>query len=54
MHPLLLLAEVAPPGVHASIPASIPAPLLAPFALLLLLIAVMPLSPAGVKHLWEK
>lgn len=50
MHPLLLLGAATPSGVAASIPA----PLLAPFALLLLLIAVMPLSPAGVKHLWEK
>ncbi|MBC8011704.1 MAG: sodium:proton antiporter [Burkholderiales bacterium] len=50
MYSLLLLGAVTPSGVAASIPA----PLLAPFALLLLLIAVMPLSPAGVKHLWEK
>ncbi len=28
--------------------------LLVPFALLLLLIATMPLSPPGLKHLWEK
>jgi Na+/H+ antiporter NhaD/arsenite permease-like protein len=32
----------------------IPAVLIAPFGLLLLLIATMPLSPAGVKHLWDK
>lgn len=35
-------------------PASVPVLLILPFALLLLLIAVMPLSPHGVKHLWEK
>jgi Na+/H+ antiporter NhaD/arsenite permease-like protein len=34
--------------------ASIPPVLIIPFALLLLLIAVMPLTPHGVKHLWEK
>lgn len=33
---------------------TIPLWLLSPFALLLLLIAVMPLTPHGVKHLWEK
>ena len=32
----------------------IPAVLIAPFGLLLLLIAIMPLSPPGVKHLWDK
>ena len=34
--------------------ASIPPSLIAPFALLLLLIAVMPLTSHGVKHFWEK
>ena len=33
---------------------TIPAALIAPFGLLLLLIAVMPLTPHAVKHLWEK
>lgn len=33
---------------------SIPAWLIIPFGLLLLLIAVMPLTPHAVKHLWEK
>ncbi len=33
---------------------SIPLPWVAPFALLLLLIATMPLTPHRVKHLWEK
>ncbi len=33
---------------------SIPAWLIIPFALLLLLIAVMPLAPQAAKHLWEK
>jgi Na+/H+ antiporter NhaD/arsenite permease-like protein len=42
-----LLASAAPAG-------GIPPLLIAPFALLLLLIAVMPLTPQGVKHLWEK
>ena len=34
--------------------ADIPLVLVAPFALLLLLIAVMPLAGSGVKHWWEK
>jgi len=34
--------------------ASIPPVLIAPFALLLLLIAVMPLTSRGIKHFWEK
>jgi Na+/H+ antiporter NhaD/arsenite permease-like protein len=34
-------------------PADIPLWLIAPFALLLLLIATMPLTPARVKHVWE-
>ena len=34
--------------------ASIPAGWVAPFALLLLLIATMPLTPHGVKRFWEK
>lgn len=33
---------------------SIPPALILPFGLLLLLIAIMPLAPHGVKHLWEK
>ena len=33
---------------------SIPAWLILPFALMLLLIAVMPLTPHAIKHLWEK
>ena len=33
--------------------ADIPPILILPFALLLLLIATMPLTPASVKHLWE-
>jgi Na+/H+ antiporter NhaD/arsenite permease-like protein len=33
---------------------AIPAALILPFGLLLLLIAVMPLSPHAIKHLWEK
>ncbi len=35
------------------VPAEIPPALILPFALLLLLIAVMPLSPAAMKHRWE-
>jgi len=35
-------------------PADISPALLIPFALLLLLIAIMPLSPPGVKHLWDR
>lgn len=38
---------------NAGSEASIPPALIAPFALLLLLIAVMPLSPHRVKHFWE-
>ena len=38
----------------AEVGAAIPLWLVAPFALLLLLIAVMPLTPPGVKHFWEK
>ncbi len=34
--------------------ADIPLWLVAPFAVLLLLIAVMPLTPPGLKHFWEK
>jgi hypothetical protein len=43
------------PLVLASTGAGTPIPpwLIAPFALLLLLIAVMPLAPARVKHWWE-
>ncbi|HTL68006.1 MAG TPA: sodium:proton antiporter [Lacunisphaera sp.] len=37
----------------ASVPPALPAWLLLPFALLLLLIAVMPLAPAGAKSWWE-
>ena len=37
----------------ASSPAEIPPLLIAPFGLLLLLIAVMPLTPPRLKHLWE-
>ncbi len=47
MPSLVLLANVGGAG-------SIPVALIAPFALLLLLIAVMPLTSHGVKHLWEK
>lgn len=43
----LLLATLAGPAT------SIPLWLVTPFALLLLLIAVMPLTPHRVKHLWE-
>ena len=40
---------------HASAPpVDIPPALIIPFGLLLLLIAVMPLSPARVHHLWER
>lgn len=44
------------PAIFASatLASDVPPALMAPFALLLLLIAVMPLSPPGVKHLWEK
>jgi Na+/H+ antiporter NhaD/arsenite permease-like protein len=47
MHPILLLATVDAAG------ADIPPWLIAPFALLLLLIAVMPLTPPRLKHWWE-
>lgn len=43
----ILFASVAESG------ASIPLVLVAPFALLLLLIAVMPLTPPRVKHFWD-
>lgn len=46
MNTLFILAEAAP--------ASVPIWLTAPFVLLLLLIAVMPLTPHGLKHFWEK
>ena len=42
-----IFASTAPGG-------DVPPWLVAPFALLLLLIAVMPLTPPNVKHLWEK
>jgi len=42
----LLLATAAEPG-------AIPLWLTAPFVLLLLLIAVMPLTPPRIKHGWE-
>jgi Na+/H+ antiporter NhaD/arsenite permease-like protein len=38
---------------NAGTTASIPAAALAPFALLLLLIAVIPLTPRGIRHFWE-
>ena len=38
----------------ASAGPDVPAVLMAPFALLLLLIATMPLTPPGVKHWWDK
>lgn len=44
----LLLANAAPSGVG-----NIPLWLTVPFALLLLLIAVMPLTPPRIKHFWE-
>jgi len=47
MHLLSLFATVAETG------ANIPLWLVAPFALLLLLIAVMPLTPPRVKHFWD-
>lgn len=46
MHPLLASASAVMP--------EIPLWLSTPFALLLALIATMPLSPAPVKHFWEK
>ena len=42
------------PGLVAAESPEIPAVLLAPFVVLLLLIAVMPLSPARLKHGWEQ
>jgi Na+/H+ antiporter NhaD/arsenite permease-like protein len=42
------------PLLLASVSADIPLWLVAPFGLLLLLIATMPLSPAAVKHRWDK
>jgi len=48
MNVTLLFATAAASG------ADIPLWLVAPFALLLLLIAVMPLTPPGVKHFWER
>lgn len=47
---MLLLPVFAATSVAAT---SIPAALVAPFALLLLLIATMPLTPPRVKHVWE-
>ncbi len=47
MPPHSLIASAAPA-------VDIPPGLIAPFALLLLLIAVMPLAPARLKHLWER
>ncbi|MBI5767151.1 MAG: sodium:proton antiporter [Verrucomicrobia bacterium] len=44
--PLLLATAADPSG-------QIPLWLVAPFALLLLLIAVMPLTPPGIKHFWD-
>lgn len=38
----------------AAVPPALPPWLVLPFALLLLLIAVMPLAPAGAKHWWER
>jgi Na+/H+ antiporter NhaD/arsenite permease-like protein len=47
---------ITPPllATAAATDAGIPLWLVVPFALLLLLIAVMPLTPPGVKHFWEK
>ena len=42
------------PLIFASVSVDIPLWLIAPFGLLLLLIAVMPLASAAVKHTWEK
>lgn len=42
------------PPILASVSADIPPALIVPFGLLLGLIALMPLSPAKVKHLWEQ
>ena len=47
MPPHNLIASAAPA-------VDIPPWLIAPFALLLLMIAVMPLAPARLKHLWER
>lgn len=47
MHLPMLLATTAGSG------GSIPLALVAPFALLLLLIAVMPLTPPRIKHFWD-
>jgi Na+/H+ antiporter NhaD/arsenite permease-like protein len=41
------------PFILAAAPFDIPPVLLVPFALLLLLIATMPLTPPRIKHLWE-
>jgi hypothetical protein len=41
------------PILAAAVSAPIPLALVTPFALLLLLIAVMPLTPPKVKHWWE-
>jgi Na+/H+ antiporter NhaD/arsenite permease-like protein len=43
-----------PQAMLASTAVDIPAPMMLPFALLLLLIATMPLTPHRVKHLWER
>jgi Na+/H+ antiporter NhaD/arsenite permease-like protein len=48
MNPIVLLASTGATGID------IPLWLTAPFALLLLLIAVMPLTPPRVKHLWDR
>jgi Na+/H+ antiporter NhaD/arsenite permease-like protein len=48
MCPIVLLATAGATGLD------IPLWLTAPFALLLLLIAVMPLTPPRVKHLWDR
>jgi len=47
MHPATVLASAGTPAVE------IPLWLVTPFALLLLLIAIMPLTPTRVKHFWE-
>ena len=43
----------SPLVMAAAVGADIPVWLIAPFALLMLLIATMPLTPPRVKHLWE-
>ena len=48
MNPIVSLATAGATGLD------IPLWLTAPFALLLLLIAVMPLTPPRVKHLWDR